>query len=48
MGQGFDMEYHPNQQLVDMYQKRFEQYKVIGGFMEAQVIEPAALSLTTA
>jgi len=48
MGQGFDMEYHPNQQLVAIYQKRFEQYKVIGGFMEAQVIEPAALSLTTA
>jgi len=37
MGQGFDMEYTPNQQLVDIYQKRFEQYKVIGGFIEAQV-----------
>lgn len=37
MGQGFDIEYTPNQQLVDIYQKRFEQYKVIGGFIEAQV-----------
>ena len=36
MGQGFDMEYKPNQQLVDIYQKRFEQYKVMGKFIEEQ------------
>ena len=36
MGQGFDMEYKPNQQLVDVYQKRYEKYKEIGAFIEAQ------------
>ena len=36
MGQGFDLAYEPNQQLVDIYQKRYEQYKVIGGFIEEQ------------
>lgn len=48
MGQGFDMEYIPNQQLVSIYQKRFEQYKLIGGFIEAQVAAPVESSLITA
>jgi L-ribulokinase len=37
MGQGFDMEYIPNQNLVEIYQQRFEQYKRMGGFVESQI-----------
>jgi L-ribulokinase len=48
MGQGFDMEYKPNQQLVDIYQKRYVQYKVIGTFIEGQVAEPIESTLITA
>lgn len=36
MGQGFDAEYHPNQKNVAYYQRRYEQYKKLGGFIEAQ------------
>ncbi|HSC52424.1 MAG TPA: ribulokinase [Phnomibacter sp.] len=36
MGQGFDAEYFPNAAQVDIYQQRFEQYKKLGVFMEAQ------------
>jgi L-ribulokinase len=36
MGQGFDAEYHPNQKNVSYYQKRYEQYKKLGSFIEAQ------------
>lgn len=39
MGQGFDAEYHPNPALVPVYQKRYEKYKEVGAFMEAQVTE---------
>lgn len=48
MGHGFDMEYKPNKQMVAIYQKRFEQYKVLGGFIEALVVEPVPSSLITA
>jgi L-ribulokinase len=48
MGQGFDAEYIPNQQLVNIYQKRYEKYKEIGAFIEAQVAEPVESSLITA
>jgi L-ribulokinase len=36
MGQGFDAEYYPNQELVPLYQKRYEQYKAFGSFIEEQ------------
>lgn len=36
MGQGFDAEYHPNQKNVAYYQNRYEQYKKLGSFIEAQ------------
>lgn len=48
MGQGFDAVYEPNQQLVDIYQKRYEKYKEIGTFIEAQVTEPVESSLISA
>lgn len=38
MGQGFDAEYHPNQELVPVYQKRYEKYKTVGAFMEKQTV----------
>ena len=34
MGQGFDAEYHPNQSLVSVYAKRYQQYTALGGFIE--------------
>ncbi len=39
MGQGFDAVYEPNQQLVAMYQKRYEKYKETGTFIEKQAKE---------
>ena len=37
MGQGFDKEYAPNEMRVDYYQKRYEQYKKLGNFIETQL-----------
>lgn len=37
MGQGFDMEYHPNAERVTYYQKRYEQYRKLGEFVEEQL-----------
>ena len=34
MGQGFDAEYHPDKERVGYYQKRYEQYKALGAFVE--------------
>ena len=34
MGQGFDMEYHPNKANVDIYAERYERYKALGKFIE--------------
>src|SRR6266496_255842 len=34
MGQGFDAEYHPNEANVELYKKRYEQYKELGKFIE--------------
>ena len=34
MGQGFDAEYHPNNERVKVYAKRFEKYKKLGDFIE--------------
>jgi L-ribulokinase len=36
MGQGFDAEYQPNAELVDIYEKRYHQYKELGSFTEQQ------------
>jgi L-ribulokinase len=36
MGQGFDAEYHPNQDNVPFYQNRYQHYKKLGSFIEAQ------------
>ncbi|WP_257666352.1 ribulokinase [Parapedobacter tibetensis] len=37
MGQGFDMEYIPNPQRVDIYAKRYVQYTLLGNFIEEQI-----------
>lgn len=37
MGQGFDAEYQPNKELTGIYEKRYQQYKKFGGFIEGQV-----------
>jgi len=34
MGQGFDMEYFPDQTKVDVYARRYEKYKALGSFTE--------------
>lgn len=34
MGQGFDAEYHPRQENVAYFQKRYEKYKSLGAFIE--------------
>lgn len=48
MGQGFDVEYQPRAANIAYYQKRYEQYKKLGAFTEAQLKQPipAALKLT--
>jgi len=38
MGQGFDAEYHPRKENTGYYQKRYEQYKRLGAFIETQNI----------
>jgi len=38
MGQGFDAEYHPNAKNISYYQKRYEQYKKLGNFIEKQTL----------
>jgi L-ribulokinase len=42
MGQGFDAEYYPNQELVPVYERRYQQYKKFGSFVEQQVKETIA------
>jgi L-ribulokinase len=39
MGQGFDAEYHPRKENVPYYQKRYQQYKRLGKFIEAETAE---------
>ncbi len=36
MGQGFDMEYIPNAEKASIYAKRYEQYTLLGNFIEQQ------------
>jgi len=37
MGQGFDMEYHPNAANVPIFTARYERYKALGSYLETQV-----------
>lgn len=46
MGQGFDAEYQPNQKNVLYYQKRYEQYKKLGSFIEKQTVTKQEYELT--
>ncbi len=39
MGQGFDAQYYPNEELVPIYAKRYEQYKAFGSFIESQTAQ---------
>jgi L-ribulokinase len=39
MGQGFDAEYYPNDDLVPVYAKRYGQYKAFGSFIESQTTQ---------
>jgi L-ribulokinase len=34
MGHGFEMEYHPNKELVSIYSHRYQRYKRLGSFFE--------------
>ncbi len=36
MGRGFDVEYQPNAKNSEVYRKRYEQYKALGGFVVEQ------------
>ena len=38
MGQGFDAEYQPNQDLVAIYATRYEKYGELGGFIEKSIV----------
>ena len=37
MGSGFEKTYFPNQKSVDFFQKRYQQYKELGVFLESQL-----------
>jgi L-ribulokinase len=37
MGQGFEMEYHPDKEKAAFYSKRYEQYKLVGQFIETSL-----------
>jgi L-ribulokinase len=52
MGPGFDAEYYPNAENAAIYQKRYDQYKRLGNFLEQQtnqslVINKSELALQT-
>lgn len=38
MGQGFDKEFHPNKEKVDVYAKRYLKYQQLGQFIEQQTM----------
>lgn len=38
MGQGFDATYHPNAEMAAIYEKRYQNYKELGAFIEQQTI----------
>ena len=37
MGQGFDAVYHPKKENIAYYQRRYEQYKQLGAFIESKL-----------
>ena len=39
MGQGFDAEYQPNKEVVGIYEKRYQQYKKLGAFIEQETAQ---------
>ena len=39
MGQGFDAEYKPNKEVVGIYEKRYQQYKKLGAFIEQETTQ---------
>jgi L-ribulokinase len=39
MGQGFDMIYNPNPQIVPVYEKRYKRYKKAGEYLESETIK---------
>jgi L-ribulokinase len=43
MGQGFDAEYHPDLNRVAYYQKRYDQYKKLGEFVEKETSRQAVV-----
>jgi L-ribulokinase len=45
MGQGFDLEYFPNKQKAVIYNKRFEQYKRTGQYLEFQTEKEESILL---
>ncbi len=45
MGQGFDAEYHPNEERVKIYTNRFEKYKKLGGFIETISVNKVQLTM---
>lgn len=55
MGQGFDAEYFPNKEAVPIYEKRYQQYKSFGAYIETMTaqqqktsnIEPQTKTLET-
>jgi len=40
MGQGFDMEYKPNPQVVQVYERRYQKYMALGKLLEKQGDSP--------
>lgn len=44
MGQGFEVEYVPNKERVPLYASRYEKYKALGCFVEAQLAEPQTIN----
>ena len=48
MGQGFDMEYKPNEKVVDIYRQRFNKYRQLGAKVDSALSVNAVEALTIA
>jgi L-ribulokinase len=48
MGRGFDVSYEPNAALNEVYEKRYQQYKTLGGYMAQQTALKASTPLQNA
>jgi L-ribulokinase len=46
MGQGFDMEFHPDRSRVDLYTKRYEQYLALGRTVEENTAKKSPEAIT--